>query len=119
MIVSLIFLEGLDDEAWVEAIEEQKEEEDDEENGKDDYLIKMGWIIVKTYGTSKNYQNEWGKECLHERYLRHSHYHLHRRDERMVDDQRRRKRKQKWKEDLFSCHNPFASFTYNDEREEA
>ncbi|GJY83927.1 hypothetical protein Tco_0497303 [Tanacetum coccineum] len=45
---------GLDDEAWVEAIEEQEEEEkedkDDEENGEDDYLIMMRWINVVRHG---------------------------------------------------------------------
>ncbi|GKG10876.1 hypothetical protein Tco_0342276, partial [Tanacetum coccineum] len=45
MIVSLILLEGLDDEAWVKAMEEEEEEEnydkDDEKNEKDGCLIKM------------------------------------------------------------------------------
>ncbi|GKB67387.1 hypothetical protein Tco_0928799 [Tanacetum coccineum] len=60
----------------------------------------------------------WEKECLHERYLHHSHHHLHQRNERMMDDRRRRKRKQKWKDDLFSCLNPFTSFTHSEERED-
>ncbi|GKE32989.1 hypothetical protein Tco_1452311, partial [Tanacetum coccineum] len=38
---------GLDNEAWVEAMEEEEEEkkydEDDEKNEEDDYLIKMRW----------------------------------------------------------------------------
>ncbi|GKA08916.1 hypothetical protein Tco_0688247 [Tanacetum coccineum] len=42
--------EGLDEEAWVEAIEkegiEEEDNEDDEENEGDDYLIKMRWINV-------------------------------------------------------------------------
>ncbi|GKE93073.1 hypothetical protein Tco_1574168, partial [Tanacetum coccineum] len=45
---------GLDDEAWVEAMEEQEEEEDedddddddDDENEDGDHLIKMRWINV-------------------------------------------------------------------------
>ncbi|GJR63709.1 ribonuclease H-like domain-containing protein, partial [Tanacetum coccineum] len=51
MMVSLIFFEGLDDEAWVKAMEEQEEEEDDDddddkENEDGDHLIKMRWINV-------------------------------------------------------------------------
>ncbi|GJR47995.1 hypothetical protein Tco_1316098 [Tanacetum coccineum] len=54
----------------------------------------------------------------HERYLRHFDHHLHRHNERMMDDRRRRKRKQKWKDDLFLCHNPFTSFAHSEERED-
>ncbi|GJV44507.1 hypothetical protein Tco_1429043 [Tanacetum coccineum] len=80
---------GLDNEAWVEAIEEEEEEkkydEDDEKNEEDDYLIKMRWTNL----------------------VRH----------RMMDDQKQKRRKRKWIDDLFSCHNPFASFAHVEERE--
>nr|GEV42782.1 hypothetical protein [Tanacetum cinerariifolium] len=47
MMVSLIFLKALKEEAWVEAMEEKNEEDkDDRESGKDGYLIKEMWIIV-------------------------------------------------------------------------
>nr|GEZ23477.1 hypothetical protein [Tanacetum cinerariifolium] len=54
-----------------------------------------------------------GKEYLHARSLRHFHHHHHhhhhrRWDERRMVDQRRIKKK--WRNDLFSCHNPFESF---------
>ncbi|GJR75056.1 hypothetical protein Tco_0087421 [Tanacetum coccineum] len=38
---------------------------------------------------------------------------------RMMDDRRRKKREQKWNDNLFSCHNPFASFAHSEEREDA
>ncbi|GJR21594.1 hypothetical protein Tco_0970121 [Tanacetum coccineum] len=61
MMVSLIFLEGLDDEAWVEAMEEQEEEEDDDDDDDDDddenedgdHLIKMRWINVMLLPSGK------------------------------------------------------------------
>ncbi|GJR02909.1 hypothetical protein Tco_0525893 [Tanacetum coccineum] len=34
---------------------------------------------------------------------------------RMMDDRRQRRKKRKWNDDLFSCHNPFASFAHIEE----
>nr|GEW61175.1 hypothetical protein [Tanacetum cinerariifolium] len=46
MMVSLIFLKALEEEAWVEAMEEKTEEDKyDRESGEDGYLIKEIWII--------------------------------------------------------------------------
>nr|GEV00946.1 xylulose kinase-1 [Tanacetum cinerariifolium] len=85
MMVCMIFFEGLEEEAWVKAIEVEK-------------IKKMMVRMMKSM------------ECLHARSLRNFHHHHHHRwdERRMVD---RRRMKKKWMNDLFSCHNPFDSFT--------
>ncbi|GJY08852.1 hypothetical protein Tco_0377037 [Tanacetum coccineum] len=59
-------------------------------------------------GSVNEDSTRWGKECLHARSLRYFHHYHHRWDERRMVDQRWMKKK--WRNDLFSCHNPFESF---------
>nr|GEY20159.1 hypothetical protein [Tanacetum cinerariifolium] len=126
-MVSLSFFRGLDEEALVEAMEEEEEEEeeeyeeDDEENEKDDhYLIKRLWIILPAPVLVSHLVLTIVDFGLgyYEKYLRHSHHYHRLCNERMMRDQRRRRKKQKWNDDLFSCHNPFMFFAHVKERED-
>nr|GEX66946.1 retrovirus-related Pol polyprotein from transposon TNT 1-94 [Tanacetum cinerariifolium] len=86
--------------------------EDDEDGEGDDYLF---WRFLIPFRLTISHHVAH-LEFLHAKSHHHFHHYHHRWDEKRMVDQRRVRKK--WKTDLFSCHNPFGSFTLVERQED-